>query len=345
MDHIAVDTATSFPTSPSGNNVLLVVVCVYTRFAFLRAMPDKTAASVAANLFAIFADFGFPRIIQSDNGTEFVNQLLDFLTKHTGIDHRLSTPYHPRGNGLAERFVQTSTRAIKKLLDTESHNWDRYVPIVQLFINAKVASVHESAPFSVMFGRRLNPFDNYSEVDSKSLEVDYQYVKNRVSWFTDVLFPAINSKNMSHASRAIAHFAKTKRILKEPFGVGSYVMVVDPTRSSKTQPYYEGPYQVLKKTRGGSYQLLDSDRTLYPRPVAPSQMKIVSRKSQDDADAFVVDKILSHRGPTNRREYLVRWKGFDSSEDSWEPYTNFIDQQVISDYWSNLKAKSSQGPV
>ena len=98
MDHIAVDIATSFPTSPSGNNILLVVVCVYTRFVFLRAMPEKTAVSVPSNFFAIFADFGFPRIIQSDNGTEFVNQLLDFLTKHTGIDHRLSTPYHPRGN-------------------------------------------------------------------------------------------------------------------------------------------------------------------------------------------------------------------------------------------------------
>src|SRR5690348_4695814 len=102
IDHIAIDTATSFPTSSTGNNVLLVIVCVFTRFVFLRAMPDKSAASVAANLFSIFVDFGFPRVIQSDNGSEFVNQLVEYLTKHTGIDHRLvntslSSRKRPRG--------------------------------------------------------------------------------------------------------------------------------------------------------------------------------------------------------------------------------------------------------
>jgi hypothetical protein len=70
MENIAIDTALSFPTSPRGFNVLLVVVCVFTRYVFLRALPDKTASSVAAALFCIFADFGFPKTIQSDNGTE-----------------------------------------------------------------------------------------------------------------------------------------------------------------------------------------------------------------------------------------------------------------------------------
>ena len=137
MDHIAVDCALSFPSSPRGLNILLVVVDVCTRFVFLRCFPDKSARSVAASLFSIFIDFGFPKIIQSDNGFEFVNTVVKALTSEFTIDHRLITPYHPRANGLAERFVQTACRAIKKLLEGDESNWDLHVPAVQLAINLR----------------------------------------------------------------------------------------------------------------------------------------------------------------------------------------------------------------
>ena len=163
MDHIAIDIALSFPVSVTGTSVLLVVVCIHTRFVLLRALHDKTASSVAEALFLIFTDFGFPRVIQSDNGTEFVNQLMDYLTKQAGIDHRLVTKYHPRANGLAECFDQSSCRAIHKLLFGEDWLWDRFVPAVQIFLNSKIASAHGSAPFSVMFGRLINQFEDFSK--------------------------------------------------------------------------------------------------------------------------------------------------------------------------------------
>lgn len=68
---------------------------------------------VATAFFKVFCDVGFPRIICSDNGSEFVNQLMELMLKHCGIDHRWSTKYHLRGNGLAEHFVGIASRAIK----------------------------------------------------------------------------------------------------------------------------------------------------------------------------------------------------------------------------------------
>ena len=42
------------------------------------------------------------------------------------------------------------------------------------------------------------------------------------------------------------------------------------------------------------------------------------RKSEE----FVVDKILGQRKKGRVNEYLIRWKGFGSEDDTWEPTSN-----------------------
>lgn len=342
IDAIAIDTSHSFPTSPRGNNVLLIVVCVFTRFLFLRALPDNSAHSVAKALFLIFCDFGFPRIIQSDNGPENVNHIIKILVEEFSIDHRLTTPYHPRANGLAERMVQTASRAIKKLLEGENRSWDIHVRPVQLFYNGGVTDFHGSAPFSVMFARRMNPFQDYSNDSLDTVSpMTYEQVRKRFEHITNVIYPAINDRSSSSASKAAAAFAKKHRhkISSDPFPVGSFVMVKDPLSKSKTDPPYIGPFKVLHRTRGGSYQLLDTDNNMFSRATTPSQMKIVRKNPIDDETSYVVDKILFHRGSATRREYYVKWKHFDPSFNSWVQATDFDDLDIINRYW-NSKPKS-----
>lgn len=78
-DHWAIDLVGPFTTSTKGNHYLLVCIDIFSRFCLLRAIPDKRAITVALILIQIFSDFGFPRIIQSDNGTEFVNSLIKII--------------------------------------------------------------------------------------------------------------------------------------------------------------------------------------------------------------------------------------------------------------------------
>ena len=77
-----------------------------------------SASQTITQLRRIFARFGIPKQIVSDNGPQFVSSEFRTFCKKQGIRHTLVPPYHPQSNGQAERFVKTLKVAIKK--DMES---------------------------------------------------------------------------------------------------------------------------------------------------------------------------------------------------------------------------------
>ena len=78
------------PLSANGNNFILILVDLCTCFVLLELFPNKSAFLVASALFKNFTRFGFPQVIQSDNGTEFVNALVDDFCALFNMKHRLS---------------------------------------------------------------------------------------------------------------------------------------------------------------------------------------------------------------------------------------------------------------
>jgi hypothetical protein len=123
---------------------------------FLEPIPDKGALTIATVLFKIFTLIGFPRVLQSDNGREFANQVMLQLTTRFDVQHRLVTPYHPRGNGVAENHVKTACNIIRKEIQDQKHNWAKHVPMAQLAMNTRTVALHNSSPFSLFFARRFN---------------------------------------------------------------------------------------------------------------------------------------------------------------------------------------------
>jgi len=261
-DHWAIDLAGPLVTSNNANHYLLVMVDIATRFVILRAIPDKQAVTIAQQLFRIFCDFGFPKVIQSDNGTEFVNRVIKKMVNIVSIDHRLITPYHPRANSVAERYVQTTVQAIQKQVQGTKKDWDLYVPAVQFAVNTKIAAIHGSTPFSLMFGRQINSFQDHSRTLSKPLPISD--LKKRIDYLTTIVFPSISAHTRITQDRMINQFNKkiyTQDIL---FPDGSYVMILDMIRRNKLDPKYEGPFKIMRQTKEGSYILQDNDGSLLP---------------------------------------------------------------------------------
>jgi transposase InsO family protein len=58
----------------------------------------------------MFAHFGTPRAIISDEGKHFCNRFFEQLMKKYGIIHKVATPYHPQTSGHAEYSIEKSRR-------------------------------------------------------------------------------------------------------------------------------------------------------------------------------------------------------------------------------------------
>ncbi|XP_070667572.1 uncharacterized protein [Malus domestica] len=68
----------------------------------------------------IFARFGMPRVLISDESSHFCNRTIETLLKKYNIKHKVATPYHPQTSGQAE----VSKREIKQILEkTFGPNW------------------------------------------------------------------------------------------------------------------------------------------------------------------------------------------------------------------------------
>ena len=78
-------------------------------------VTSTTTAKMTINLLSdIFAHFGFPQILVSDNGSQLTStEFHNFLSQHHIIHHK-SPPYHPATHGLAENLVKSVKSHLKK---------------------------------------------------------------------------------------------------------------------------------------------------------------------------------------------------------------------------------------
>ena len=141
MERISVD------LFESGGNKYLSVLDRYSGFPFAAKLTTTTTAMVIRELLKIFAQFGFPEIIRSDNGPQFRQEFGEFCESH-GISHETSSPHFPQSNGHAECGV----KICQQLLQKHDHHWDKFTFALLEWRNTPrpdgISRAH------VMFGRR-----------------------------------------------------------------------------------------------------------------------------------------------------------------------------------------------
>ena len=84
-----------------------IIVDSHSKWLEVFPMTTTTATATINVLRAVFARYGLPHEVVSDNGPQFVSEEYQTFLKMNRIKLTLVPPYHPASNGLAERHVRT----------------------------------------------------------------------------------------------------------------------------------------------------------------------------------------------------------------------------------------------
>jgi transposase InsO family protein len=142
-----------FADMPMGEH-LLVVYDDYSRYPVVTKVSSTSAKVVTKKLEDIFAQFGIPEVVKSDNGPPFQSYDFKQFAQDLNFKHRRVTPLWPQANGGVERFMKTLKKALRCAV-AEKRNWREEIPRFLLnYRNSPHASTGK-APATLLFGRSL----------------------------------------------------------------------------------------------------------------------------------------------------------------------------------------------
>src|SRR6266496_3592160 len=244
---MGIDIVRPLTETSRGNKYIVVAIDYFTKYPEARALTNANAKSVANFIYEnIICRHGCPRKIISNRGIHFNNQVIEKLLERFKIRYNLSTSYHPKTNGLIERFNKTLYESLAKL-NEERENWDEYITPTLFAYRTKINKSTQFIPFYLTYGRKaklsFDDDDNETEITLndrvKKMSIDLTQAKKK----------AIENIEKSQSNQKKYHDRKIKR--RSDLNIGDKVLLYDAAKakqwSGKLEEKWKGPYLIHLK--------------------------------------------------------------------------------------------------
>lgn len=196
-------------------------------------MQSKKAEDIADAFFEeIILRYGPPRVIYSDQGTEFCNKLFNSLSKLMQSKHLTTAPYTPQSNGHAERFNQTLAQMLRSYMTEEGANqnlWDDYLACVRFAYNTTIHTSTGYTPHLLCKGFEASvPMDSVL-LDEAVDDLD-DWVEQRRKWLLKAWrqVAELLSERSAHYNDARMRDSPKKKWKWTTFSVGDWVFLCRP---------------------------------------------------------------------------------------------------------------------
>jgi hypothetical protein len=356
MDTLNIDSIGPVPLDQYGNCHILVIIDCFTRFVELYPTVDTTAKSAAKCILQHIGRYGTPRRIRTDQGPQFVNETMAELTKSIGVEHEMTLAYSKEESAIVERANKEVMRHLKAILLDKNivNDWSNSLPLVQRIMNASVHSALGVSPAQLLFGNAVTLdrgiFLPHAQKAKKGV-TDGQ--ENLSEWADSMLAKQAELLDIARKSQKQTddyHIVQASGGEVTEFPINSYVLAKYRDRPpTKFHTPWKGPMRVIASKKN-TYTLQDLvTNKEYEYHVTQLKTFQYDRNETDpvdiarkEAQEFVVDQVLQHRGDPKKRstlEFLIKWEGYDDSNNSWEPWANVKDNIKLNNYLYTHKLK------
>ncbi|KAL0153020.1 hypothetical protein M9458_051619 [Cirrhinus mrigala] len=296
FDRIVLDCVGPLPKTKSGHAYLLTLMCAATRFPEAIPILSLRAKTIVKALVGFFSTFGLPRVVQTDQGTNFMSRVFNQILTQLHIKHIVSSPYHPESQGSLERFHQTLKTMLRTYCTQSEKEWDEGLPLLLFAVRETVQESLGFSPAELVFAHTVRgPLkllkENWlSEGQAVVNVLDY------VSSFRERLHRAceLAQSALSDAqSKMKEHF--DKRATARSFEKGDQVLVLLPLLGSLLQAKFSGPYVVERKLSDTDYIIRTPDRRRKTRVCHINMIKryVVRGKEQESKSSIIPSASIS----------------------------------------------------
>lgn len=257
-EHLQLDVCGELHGVPHHQRFLVVLYDLHSKWPEVTPVGSVTARVLINILDSLFARWGLPQKITTDNGPQMVSAELTSYLKEKGIHHIRTAFYHPSANGGVERLNQSLKNGIRAHL---AQGCTFSVSLLQTLLHYR-ATPHATtgvSPASLMLGRELQlPLDRLRPALAQT--------------------PAhpLQAKVDAHQSRMKKWFDGKRRARSPNIAVHDWVRIRRPHRDNKLQSFWSPPVQVSKRLGPATFRLADGTRWHASRlrrvqaPIGPS---------------------------------------------------------------------------
>ena len=263
----------------NGDQYILTVIDVLSKYAFAEALSDKSGPSVAAAFKTIFRKGRTPQKLQTDAGKEFLNKTFQKLLKQHGVHHFVT--HTEVKAAVIERFNRTLKSKLWRYFT--ALNTYRYVDVLQAFIDVYNHSYHRTIKMAPVEVKPNNSLMVWRTVYGSRFGAR---VKN----------PLLKEGDHVRVSKLKGVFAKG---YQQTFS--DEIFIVDGVELKEDVYIYR-----LKDYAGETVTGIFYAQELQKVPHDPHRV-------------YRVEKILKRKGRGANSQAFVKWRGWPEKFNSWVP--------------------------
>jgi hypothetical protein len=229
-------------------------------------VKDKSSLCIAECFVdKILMRHGAPKVLISDGGREFNNQILKAICKLLKIRKIMTAPYNPRADGLAENQVKTCKDMLSTYCNVYQNDWDKYLSVVAHYYRTTVNEATGMSPYRTLYGRECTQVNTMWVADVLEVNMDLaSYVSDLALTMIAVweslgvtIFETSIKRQMQHVRRNGEQFVHTYKeggmVLIKKIPAATFVSEVKVDKKKQRhkiraalQNRYKGPFVVVR---------------------------------------------------------------------------------------------------
>jgi hypothetical protein len=325
-------------------------------------LSTATAQDIASLVYCTRCRlFGLPQRIVSDRDSLFTSHFWQHLHRLLNIKVKMSTSLHPETDGSSERSNKTAIEALRHYVNRRQTDWMDHLIHVETQMNNSVNATTNFSPTELVFGSRLRLFPTFREEDIDTSATTVPAVTQHLDHIVESI--AIARDNHLTAKTLQTKHANKSRRADPQHAVGEMVMldsrnlrrrIKGTGKSAKLFPRFLGPFKVIvARLETSNYQLellpVAEYSSVYPvfhakllRKYVPNDPELFPSREPTrpppvipEDDRWEVEEIRDFKDRRGKKEYLVHWKGYPDSDDSWVKEED-IDGEIVEEYKMKL---------